>query len=126
MRLARCDRLDELMGFHDLEVVVTHRDARGGLEPSKITVARCHEVSEEGRVLVVLIEAQLQFTHPPEGERAPRAVHVDAIAALLANRGSAGLEYPEGAHAKAQQCCRVVLVLNSPDRAARCAREVGR
>src|SRR5687768_2837155 len=59
LRLARCYRLDEAIGLHDLEVVVTHRDARRGLEPSEITVAGCHVVSKEGGVLVVLVQAQL-------------------------------------------------------------------
>jgi hypothetical protein len=83
-------------------------------------------VSPEVGVLIVLVKAQLQLAHPPAvpGERTSSGVHLDSIGALLANRGSAGLEYPAGAAAKAPQCSDVVLVLIGSHWAARSASEV--
>jgi hypothetical protein len=104
VRMARCNRLHEAMSLHDLEVVVAHSDAGRWLEPSQITITRCHIVSAEMGILIVLVKTQLQLAHPPEvpRQRTSGPVHFDAIAALLANRGSAGLQYSSSAAAKTQ------------------------
>ena len=39
--------MDETLGLHNPEVVVTHRDAGRWLEPSQITVTRCTSVGEQ-------------------------------------------------------------------------------
>jgi len=87
MRLARRYRLHEVIGLHDLEVVVSHGNPRSGLEPPELAVTRCYIPSHERGVLIVLIKAELQLAHPPEIPRqsASITVDLDPVPALLAH-----------------------------------------
>ena len=59
--------------------------ALDALCPPELAVTRCHVLSHERGVLIVLIKAELQLAHPPEIPRqsASITVDLDPVPALL-------------------------------------------
>src|SRR5689334_3969629 len=112
-RLARGNGLDEAGRLDHLEVVEAHRVARAGLEGAELAHAGAHEDRGPRGVLVVLVDAGPQLTHPPVVPRdgAQSAVHLDAVGALVAHLGPARLEDGARAVGQPEQGAHVVLVL---------------
>ncbi len=87
--------VEQPLGLDHLEVVVAQRDRRVGLERGRLAVGRTDAMRGPRGPLVVLVETDLQLTHPPEvpGECSSAAVDLEAVGVLLTDRGTTRLEY---------------------------------
>src|SRR5262249_5628171 len=113
-RLPVRDRAKEAGRLDHLEVVVTHGQARAGLEGLVVALPGRGELGRRVLGLVALTHADPELAHPAEvpQQQALGAVDLEAVRALLADGDPAGLQRHPGTTVHPQQAADIVLVLD--------------